>query len=134
MNIDHDKIAALLREVAADKITPRFQKLTDEEIRTKSGPEDLVTIADEEAETELTRRLQDLLPGSLVLGEEAVAHGSVRHDILKNNDTPVWVVDPVDGTRNFARGTPQFGTILALVHKGECVAGWIYQIPPRPGD
>jgi fructose-1,6-bisphosphatase/inositol monophosphatase family enzyme len=129
MTIDHDTIEKILRDVAALSIVPRFQKLARGEVREKGGPEDLVTIADEEAELELAKRLQELLPGSVVLGEEAVAQGAVSRDILKTSAGPVWVVDPVDGTYNFAHGVPKFGTILALVHKGECVAGWIYQIP-----
>ncbi len=128
-NIDHDRIDRIIRDVAADKIVPRFQSLDKSEIRTKSGPTDLVTIADEEAEIELTRILTNELPGSVVLGEEAVSSGKVQRDILLQNDSPVWIVDPVDGTGNFAAGNPIFGTMVALVDKGERIASWIYQIP-----
>ncbi len=127
-NIDHDKISQIIRDVAADKIVPRFRQLAQSEIRTKSGPTDFVTIADEEAEIELTRILTDLYPGSYVLGEEAVSSGGTLRDIL-NADAPVWIVDPVDGTSNFAHGNPIFGTMVSLVEKGARVGGWIYQIP-----
>lgn len=127
--IDRDKVSDIIREVAADKIVPRFRQLEDGHVRSKSGPNDLVTIADEEAELELTRILPTLLPGSLVLGEEAVSSGRVVRDILKQNDYPVWIVDPVDGTNNFAHGKEVFGTMVCLVNKGERVASWIYQIP-----
>ncbi|PZO86702.1 MAG: hypothetical protein DI626_05810 [Micavibrio aeruginosavorus] len=68
-NINPDKIADIIREVAADKIIPRFRQLDAEHIRTKTSPTDLVTIADEEAEIELTRIFKGILPGSQVLAE-----------------------------------------------------------------
>lgn len=126
--IDHDKIAQIIREVAAQKIVPRFQQLAKHEVRSKSSPGDLVTIADEEAEIELTRIFKDLYPGSYVIGEEAVSSGTVSRDIL-NERGRVWVVDPVDGTGNFASGNPIFGTMVALIENGERVGSWIYQIP-----
>ncbi len=130
-NINHDKIADIIREVAADKIIPRFRQLNAEDIRSKTSPTDLVTIADEEAEVELTRIFKDILPGSQVLGEEAVSSGSVSRSILESDKTPVWIVDPVDGTSNFAHGKDVFGTMVALISGGERVASWIYQIPTR---
>ena len=131
MNIDHDKISDIIREVAADKIEPRFRQLAKDEIKSKTSPTDLVTIADIEAEIELTRILKDILPGSQVVGEEAVSNGDVLRDVLGTHEGPVWVVDPVDGTNNFAHGNPIFGTMVALVDKGERVASWIYQIPSK---
>lgn len=128
-DIDHQKVSDTIREVAADKIVPRFRQLAEADVRAKSGPNDLVTIADEEAEIELTRILPTILPGSLVLGEEAVSSGKVLRDVLKQSDYPVWIVDPVDGTNNFAHGKDVFGTMVCLIDKGERVASWIYQIP-----
>jgi len=127
--INHDQIATYIREVAAEKITPRFQKLQDHEIDTKTGPTDFVTIADIEAEHELTRILKDVLPGSLVVGEEATSRGEVGIDTLRQEDSPVWIIDPVDGTSNFASGTPRFGCMVALVRGGQTVGGWIFDIP-----
>lgn len=128
-NIDIEKIAGIIREVAAEKIVPRFLQLKAADIREKSGPGDLVTIADEEAEVELTRIFKDILPGSQVVGEEAVSSGAAVRDLLGQSDDPVWVIDPVDGTNNFASGRPVFGTMVALVRGGETVMSWIYQIP-----
>ena len=48
---------------------------------------------------------------------------------LKDKTLTSWVIDPVDGTGNFARGEKRFGSILALVHKGEVVQSWILDIP-----
>ena len=129
MNINHDKIEEIIRDVAADKIIPRYNQLQTGDIRSKTSPTDLVTIADEEAEIELTRILKDLMPGSEVVGEEAVSSGKASRDILGTSDNPIWLVDPVDGTHNFAHGKPVFGTMVALIYKQEKIASWIYQIP-----
>lgn len=128
-DIDFDKIAQIIRDVAADKIAPRFRALAKSDVRAKSSPTDLVTIADEEAEIELTRILTGVLPGSVVLGEEAVSSEKTSRDILKQTESPVWIVDPVDGTGNFAGGNPIFGTMVSLIQGGERVGAWIYQIP-----
>jgi fructose-1,6-bisphosphatase/inositol monophosphatase family enzyme len=127
--INPDKVSAYIREVAADKIMPRWQQLADHEISTKSGPTDLVTIADIEAEEDLTRIFKDLIPGSHVLGEEAVSKDETSIDLLGAEEGYVWVIDPVDGTLNFAEGREKFGTIVALAHKGEIIQGWILDIP-----
>lgn len=128
-DIDLDRVAQIIRDVAHDKIVPRFQQLAHHEIHEKTGPTDLVTIADIEAEIELTRILPDILPGSVVVGEEAVSKGTVLRDVMKDSSATVWVVDPVDGTNNFTQGRPIFGTMVALVSGGERIASWIYQVP-----
>jgi fructose-1,6-bisphosphatase/inositol monophosphatase family enzyme len=121
---DTATVADIVRDVAASEIVPRFQNLTAEDIREKK-PGDLVTVADEAAEEALTRRLSALLPGSLVVGEEAVAANPAVLELLKSK-APVWVIDPVDGTINFAQGRPEFAVLLALVQDGRTLAGWIY--------
>ena len=127
--INPEKIANYIREVAADKIMPRFQQLESHEVTTKSGPTDLVTIADIEAEQDLTVILKDILPGSYVVGEEAVSKEETDMSLLATHDGFIWVVDPVDGTGNFASGHEKFGTIIALVHGGQTVQSWILDVP-----
>ena len=127
--INPEKIANYIREVAADKIMPRFQQLEIHEVTTKSGPTDLVTIADIEAEQDLTVILKDILPGSYVVGEEAVSKEETDMGLLATHDGFIWVVDPVDGTGNFANGHEKFGTIIALVHGGQTVQSWILDVP-----
>jgi fructose-1,6-bisphosphatase/inositol monophosphatase family enzyme len=88
------------------------------------GPDDLVTIADQATEVALTQRLMQLLPGSTVVGEEAVAADpSVMRRLLQPD--PVWVIDPIDGTAAFAAGEPDFTLMVALVEVGQPKAGWI---------
>ena len=121
---DIDKVTALISDVAAAEILPRFRQPDRQGVREK-GPGDLVTLADEAAERELTRRLSALLPGSVVIGEEAVA-ADIRVLERIHGDEPVWIIDPVDGTGNFVAGKPVFGVIVALVRGGETLAGWIH--------
>ena len=119
-----ENIAEIIREIAETAIVPRFRQLRAEDIREKK-PGDFVTTADLEAERLLTERLPSLVPGSVVLGEEGAAKDPARLALL-GGGAPVWVVDPVDGTVNFAKGAPGFGVILALVRNAEVCAGWIY--------
>lgn len=119
-----DQVASLMREVAAGEITPRYGQLAAHEVRSKTTPEDLVTVADEAAERALARVLPGLLPGSMVVGEEAV-HADPSLISRLDGDDPVWVIDPVDGTRNFASGRPVFRCMVALVRNRRSVAAWI---------
>jgi fructose-1,6-bisphosphatase/inositol monophosphatase family enzyme len=121
---DPAQVAAIIAEAAAIEIKPRFGKLAKSDIREKA-PNDLVTIADEAMEHRLTRDLAALIPGSLVVGEEACAADPSVRDRL-DGDGWVWVIDPVDGTSNFANGRPLVACLVALIHKGETVGGWIH--------
>jgi len=124
VRVDPEAVARHIAEVAAEEIMPRFGRLAAADIQEKT-PGDLVTAADTAAEQRLTPILLDLLPGSLVVGEEATAADPALLDRLKG-EAPVWVIDPVDGTLNFAAGIPIFGTMVALIRKGEVLAGWIH--------
>ena len=119
-----DDVAAIMRRVAVEIILPRHGKLARHEIGTK-GPGDYVTIADTESEQALTAALSALTPGSVVVGEEAVAADKGILERLAG-DRPVWIVDPVDGTQSFARGADDFGMIVAYVERGAVQAGWIH--------
>jgi len=122
--VDPQAVAAIIRDTAESVILPRFHHLSASDIREK-GPGDYVTIADTEAEALLTRRLTELLPGSLVVGEEAVAADGSVLDRLSEH-APVWIIDPVDGTANFAHGRKKFAVIVALAVEGRTVMGWIH--------
>lgn len=114
-----------VRTAAATEIMPRFRQLAAHEIDEKSGPHDLVTDADRKAEEFLTEALVKLLPGSVVVGEEAVHANPATYEAIKS-EAPVWIVDPVDGTRQFVHGDPGFCTLVALAHRGVLLASWTY--------
>ncbi len=119
-----DDVSVLIAEVADELIVPRWRALDDADIREKQ-PGDLVTVADVEAEHALTPRLAALVPGSVVIGEEAVAADPTLLDGA-GDLTDLWVVDPVDGTYNFTEGSPDFGVMVAQIRRGEVVRGWIH--------
>ena len=124
MKLDNQAVAGLIAEVAEAEILTRFQSLAEHEVREKQRGE-LVTVADVAAEKALTARLAGHLPGSLVVGEEAAAANGDLLDRL-DQSAPVWLVDPIDGTSNFAAGKPVFAVMVALVKGGETLAAWIY--------
>jgi len=123
--IDPAKVAAVIEEIAAAEVLPRFQALAAEDIQEKVAGE-LVTVVDLEVERQLTARLTDLLPGSLVVGEEAVHAEPALMEQL-HSDAPVWIIDPIDGTRNFAHGRPVFAIMVALAQQAEARAAWILE-------
>jgi len=120
-----DRVSSLIREVARAEILPRFRKLAAGDIVEKK-PGQLVTTADIEAERILTSRLEGLLPGSVVVGEEGVAADPGRLAAVAGA-APVWLVDPVDGTQNFVDGKPVFATMAALLIEQRAAAAWIYE-------
>lgn len=119
------EVAGLLADVADRLILPRFGALGSEDIEEKK-PGDLVTVADRDAEVEIARVLRAAEPGVLVVGEEGVFTDPSSLDALPHAEH-AWVIDPVDGTRNFARGRADFAVMLAEVRSGETVRGWIWQ-------
>jgi len=117
-----ERVGALMAEAAERAILPRFRALARDEVEEKS-PGELVTIADREAEAILTAGLAPLLPGSRVIGEEACAIDPRLIDSL--GEGTVWLVDPLDGTGNFAAGRPDFAVMVALLRDGATQAAWI---------
>jgi fructose-1,6-bisphosphatase/inositol monophosphatase family enzyme len=127
-----DRVSRLLAEVVATEVMGRFRALAASDIEgkpTADDPEDLVTVVDRAVERRLTGALVDLLPGSRVVGEEATHAQPELLEALAGAD-PVWLVDPIDGTKNFARGEDTFGVMIALVDRGATRAAWI-ALPAR---
>ena len=128
MHFDHrmaTDVATMLRAATVAEILPRFRRLAAGAIRAKSSPTDLVTDADEAAERQITRDLLARFPGCVVVGEEACAADPGLLQRLAGADL-AFVVDPVDGTANFAAGVPLFGCMAAAIVRGEVVAAWIH--------
>lgn len=126
--IDEELVAgvvAAVRQAAAEEIMPRWRRLAAHEVMQKDSPYDLVTVADRLAEERITASLTALLPGSVVVGEEAVHEDPTLYEAL-GGDAPVWIVDPVDGTRQFVHGDDGFCTLVALAHHGELLGSWTY--------
>lgn len=128
--INLDTVAKIIAEVGKEQIVPRFQKLAAHDVEMK-GKDDPVTVADKEAERCLTEQFTAYLPNSVVVGEESFAKDPSIMSHL-DNDHPVWIIDPIDGTRNFVAGKPEFATMVALVVKRQPIASWIHD--PITGD
>jgi fructose-1,6-bisphosphatase/inositol monophosphatase family enzyme len=118
-------VLALLRRISAADIMPKWRHLTASDVRTKTGPQDPVTVADEAAERALTAGLENLFPDDAFIGEESVARDRALLARLKQPGR-VWVIDPIDGTSNFAAGLPLFGVMLALIEEDRILAGFIH--------
>ena len=118
-------LVACVRDIAAQEILPRFGALDPTDIAAKSRADDLVTIADREAERCLTEAMSRILPGAAVIGEEAVSENAALRDEIAVADRSV-IIDPVDGTWNFAHALPLFGVIIAIAERGETIWGLIY--------
>ncbi len=119
-----DDVAGLLRETADRIVLPLFRHLDESDV-TEKAPGELVTVADQRAEEAIAAGLRRLRPTSLVVGEEGVAADpSLLRHLRAAGD--VWLVDPIDGTANFAAGRRPFALMIALLTAGEPVAGWIF--------
>lgn len=116
-----DELNAMIMaaQAAGAGLKEHFAKLSDLSIRAKSGPADLVSIADEEAERTTRSILALARPAFGFLGEEggAIAGQDARHS---------WIVDPLDGTTNFLFGSPLWGVNVALARDNEVIAGVTY--------
>ncbi len=121
---DVQTVVEILRGVARVEIMPRFRGLVPKRTREKSSRQDLVTDADEAAEAAITADLLRAFPGAVVVGEEATEREPSLLDRLADPDL-AFVIDPIDGTKNFASNLPLFGVMAAVVRRGEVVAGVI---------
>jgi histidinol-phosphatase len=99
-------------EAAARVSMPHFERGVTVETKSDDTP---VTAADRESETAILAILSKALPNASILSEETGAQA--------RDPRTRWIVDPLDGTRGFARGGTFWGPLVALEHEGEVVAG-----------
>jgi myo-inositol-1(or 4)-monophosphatase len=95
-------------------------------VRAKGNPRDLVTEWDTRVEELIRERFAALTPGVPLLSEEAEALRAARGEAAVGADAAAgdrWVVDPIDGTVNFAHGLPWFAISIALERGGQAIAG-----------
>jgi fructose-1,6-bisphosphatase/inositol monophosphatase family enzyme len=125
VSVDVMVLADLLRHAAQQEILPRFRRLGKGDVRAKSEATDLVTEADEQAERLIKAEVARLWPTATFIGEETVSADPSTLSGLAGAELAI-VVDPVDGTFNFASGVPAFGVMASVISKGETVAGIIF--------
>lgn len=132
MAIDIRAVTDCIEEAARTLVLPRFTRLAAGEIEAKRTPgdcDDVVTIVDHEVEACLSKALTAIDPAARVIGEEAVHR---RPELLRllASDHPLWIIDPIDGTKNFAAGDTAFGIMVAYVVAGCSRAAWVV-LPAR---
>ena len=106
---------------AARGLLKDFREVENLQVSSKA-PGDFVSKADIAAEAALKEELLGARPTYGWLGEEG-------GEIAGQDPTRRWIVDPLDGTTNFLHGIPHWSISIALEHKGEIVAGVIYDAP-----
>ncbi|AXI48118.1 inositol monophosphatase [Sulfitobacter sp. SK012] len=124
-NAQQNHVINTVRRAARAEILPRFRALSQDAIRSKSSPDDLVTEADTAAEAMIARALQIAFPHALVIGEEA-ASTNPKLLVGIGDAQLAFHIDPVDGTWNFAHDMALFGVIIAATRYGKPVFGMIY--------
>jgi fructose-1,6-bisphosphatase/inositol monophosphatase family enzyme len=125
------RVGEILSHAARTEIMPRFGALAAGQVREKSSRFDVVTDADEVAERAVSAALVAAWPGAVVVGEEAAGRDGALLDAIGAAEL-AFVLDPLDGTRNFASGLPLFGIMVAATARGEVVLGAIHD--PVRGD
>jgi fructose-1,6-bisphosphatase/inositol monophosphatase family enzyme len=129
------QVAAIIQNVVSSVVMPSFRALRPEDIYSKDtpgDPEDLVTVVDKAAERALIEQLRGVVPGAVFIGEESVSDDPQLLSALTAS-APAWLIDPIDGTKNFARGHADFGVMLALVEGGLARASWMAVPAAQPG-
>lgn len=119
MNYDLSLLKQIIITAAREELLPRF---ADVQRNTKADGS-FVTEADLAVQARITRELMQHYPDTDLLGEEMSAQE--QHALLVNSDS-LWCLDPLDGTSNFAVGTPYYAISLALIERGVVTLGIVY--------
>lgn len=117
---DLDTLCTLVRRAAREELLPRFTRVTQQHKADGS----ILTEADLAIDARLRAALADNWPGIAFLSEEMDT--AAQDSLLQSPDQPLWCLDPLDGTSNFAAGIPFFGVSLALLQAGQPQLGVIY--------
>ncbi len=119
---NHLDIAALIRQAALEEILPRFRNV-ERHLKTDGS---WLTEADLAMQARVQRELAARFPGIPFLGEEMGEDEQQR--LMQHADSGLWILDPLDGTSNFAAGVPIFAPSLALIRGGRVVLGVVFDV------
>ena len=117
---DLDVLADIVRRAAREELLPRFNRVA----REHKADGSVLTEADLAIDARLRRELAERWPEIAFLSEEMEA--AEQQALLAATERPLWCLDPLDGTSNFAAGIPFFGVSLALLSDGQVELGLIY--------
>ena len=118
-------VADILDQAGATEIMPRFRRIAELDVREKTSGFDVVTDADEAAEAAISAALQRAFPAALIIGEEAASRDPGLIGRIASADL-AFIIDPIDGTKNFTSALPLFGIMTAATVRGEIVLGAIH--------
>jgi myo-inositol-1(or 4)-monophosphatase len=119
MNIDIELLKKIIITAAKAEVLPRFNTIE----RAYKLDGSVVTEADLLMQNRIESELKQYYPDIALLGEEMTSEQ--QNNLLASNK-PLWCLDPIDGTSNFAAGMPYFSISLALITKGESILGLVY--------
>jgi len=119
LNPDFIQIKSMIASVAKNELLPRFEKI-NHQLKADGS---IVTEADLVVQKKIQTYLLAHYPESVVLGEEMTKE---EQSLVFKSEQPVWCLDPLDGTSNFAFGIPYFAISLALIEKGQVTFGLVY--------
>lgn len=115
-----DSVAKIIKRVAKEEICPRYQNVT----RRLKSDGSVITEADLAMQHRIAEALAEQYPSYGFLGEEMSAEE--HQQLFEGASEGLWVLDPLDGTSNFAAGIPYFSVSLALIQDNEVVLGVVY--------
>lgn len=124
MNVDIHKLSQLIIDIARQEILPRFERHAHSITSMEKSDGSVVTETDVAVQEKMMRVLRQQYPSFEFLGEEMDA--SQQKSLLADAKGPVWCLDPLDGTSNYASGVPFFAVSLALLENGHTRLGIIY--------
>lgn len=108
------EISQIAGEIVREGFGKNFQ------IEYKTNEKNLVTEIDKKSEKAILEYISKKYPDHAILSEESGEH--------KNDSEYLWIIDPLDGTTNFAHGLPIFSVSIGLMKKNEIVAGVVYDV------
>lgn len=121
---DLDRLTDIVRRAAREELLPRFTRVTHEHMGEHKADGSILTEADLAIDARLRAELQRYWPEIGFLSEEMEPAEQQR--LLDAHERPLWCLDPLDGTSNFAAGIPFFGVSLGLLCDGRVEIGLIY--------
>jgi len=119
MSIDMDVVRTIVVGAAREELLPRFTRVE----RGQKPDGSIITEADLACQQRIAEQLRHHWPRIRFLGEEM---DSAEQHALLQSPQPLWCLDPLDGTSNFANGIPYFSVSLALIQQGQVTLGLVY--------
>ena len=121
-----DFIVNILKDVNEKVVLNYFNKLTPKDIDIKSSNDDFVSVADKKSEDYISKKLSNFLDNTKIIGEET-AFLDKENFLSLLNEPLLWVIDPIDGTKNYINGNENFCSMISLVEHYLPIASFIYK-------